>query len=82
MRSIKEEKDYHQWNKEKSKEAVFFLLNFKTCQKSLKESQKRLHVVNQNSEIAKTYVNKEDIEREIHMHNIKHFTKAHNTKVY
>ena len=42
----------------------------------------RVYEVNNNKEIVKTYVGKEEIEREIMKHNRKHFIEAYQTKAF
>jgi len=54
----------------------------KHVSKRIKESLKRLHEVNQNQEIIKTSIKKEEIEHTIFSHNLNHFKKNHNTIAY
>lgn len=47
-----------------------------------RRSLTKVHVVNDNREIVKTYVSKEEIEEQIINYNRKHYTQAHQTKIY
>ena len=50
--------------------------------KGAKRSLIRVHEKDNNNQIRKTYIGKEDIENTIMQHNRVHFIKAHKSKVY